>query len=188
MFQHSDHIANALGRKRAGVVSERDLVHWATILLLNDAYVLDPGDEVLVPSPSYPLFDYLAALDSVRVLQCPLVYHGSWNIDFDALARFVTSRTRAVVLVNPNNPTGSFLKRSELGPLLALCRKHHLALISDEVFADYAFHDDPRLVRSLTGRSEVSGMTGLYGAIIRTWFQLARCTHEVRSAHDPLLG
>jgi alanine-synthesizing transaminase len=115
----------------------------------------DPGDEVLVPSPSYPLFDYLAALDSVRVVQYPLVYHGSWNIDFDALTRSITSRSRAVVLVNPNNPTGSFLKQSELSPLLALCREHNLALISDEVFADYAFHDDPRLVRSLTGIDEV---------------------------------
>jgi alanine-synthesizing transaminase len=115
----------------------------------------DPGDEVLVPSPSYPLFDYLAALDAVRVVQYPLVYQGSWSIDFDALARSITSRSRAIVLVNPNNPTGSFLKRSELGALLALCRKYNLALISDEVFTDYAFYDDPRLVRSLTGIDEV---------------------------------
>ncbi len=115
----------------------------------------DPGDEVLVPSPSYPLFDYLAALDAVRVVQYPLVYQGSWSIDFDALTRSITSRSRAIVLVNPNNPTGSFLKRFELGALLALCRKHSLALISDEVFTDYAFHDDPRLVRSLTGIDEV---------------------------------
>ncbi len=105
----------------------------------------DPGDEVLVPSPSYPLFDYLAALDSVRVVQYPLVYHEAWKIDFDALARSVTSRSRAIVLVNPNNPTGSFLKQAELGPLLALCREHNLALISDEVFADYVFdHQAPR--------------------------------------------
>lgn len=120
----------------------------------------DPGDEVLVPSPSYPLFDYLAALESVRVVQYPLVYHGSWNIDFDALARTITPRSRAIVLVNPNNPTGSFLKQSEVAPLLALCREHNLALISDEVFADYVLGDDPQggdprqddpgLVRSLT--------------------------------------
>ena len=115
----------------------------------------DPGDEVLVPSPSYPLFDYLAALDSVRVVQYPLVYHESWNIDFDALSRAITSRSRAIILVNPNNPTGSFLKQSELGPLLALCREHHLAMISDEVFADYAFQDDATLVRSLTDIDDV---------------------------------
>jgi hypothetical protein len=115
----------------------------------------DPGDELLVPSPSYPLFDYLAALDSVRVVQYPLAYHASWNIDFEALARSITSRSRAIVLVNPNNPTGSFLKQSELGPLLALCREHNLALISDEVFADYAFDDRATLVRSLTAIDEV---------------------------------
>jgi len=115
----------------------------------------DPGDEILVPSPSYPLFDYLAALDSVRVVQYPLVYHGSWKIDFDALARSISYRSCAIVLVNPNNPTGSFLKQSELGPLLALCREHNLALISDEVFADYAFDDQAPLVRSLTGVDDV---------------------------------
>ncbi len=115
----------------------------------------DPGDEVLVPSPSYPLFDYLAALDSVRVVQYPLVYHGGWAIDLDALTRSITSRSRAIVLVNPNNPTGSFLKQSELGPLLALCSEHGLALISDEVFADYVFDGHAPLVRSLTGVDEV---------------------------------
>ncbi|HTC34207.1 MAG TPA: pyridoxal phosphate-dependent aminotransferase [Bryobacteraceae bacterium] len=115
----------------------------------------DPGDEVLVPRPSYPLFDFLAALDNVRVVQYPLVYHGSWAIDFDALARSITPRTRAIVLVNPNNPTGSFLKQSELSPLIALCHDHSLAIISDEVFSDYALDPDPKLVRSLTGIDEV---------------------------------
>ncbi len=117
--------------------------------------LVDPSGEVLVPSPSYPLFDYLAALDSVRVVQYPLVYNGAWKIDFDALSRLVNTRTRAIVLVNPNNPTGSFLKQQELGPLLALCREHNLALISDEVFADYSFDDNAGLVRSLTGVDEV---------------------------------
>jgi len=128
----------------------------------------DPGDEVLVPRPSYPLFDYLAALDSVRVVQYPLAYHGSWNIDFDALASSVTSRSRAIVMVNPNNPTGSFLKQSELSPLLALCREHNLALISDEVFADYVLNAQAPLVRSLTGIDEVltfclSGLSKVVG-------------------------
>jgi alanine-synthesizing transaminase len=115
----------------------------------------DPGDEVLVPSPSYPLFDYLAALDSVSVVQYPLVYHESWRIDFDALANSITPRSRAIVLVNPNNPTGSFLKQSELGPLLVLCREHNLALISDEVFADYVLNDAAPVVRSLTDVADV---------------------------------
>ena len=115
----------------------------------------DPGDEVLVPRPSYPLFDYLAALEAVRVVQYPLVYHNSWTIDFDALVRSITPRTRAIVLVNPNNPTGSFLKQDELAELIALCREHSLAIISDEVFSDYVFDPDPRLVRSLTEVTEV---------------------------------
>jgi hypothetical protein len=119
----------------------------------------DPGDEVLVPRPSYPLFDFLAALDAVHVVQYPLVYHSSWTIDFDALASSITPRSRAIVLVNPNNPTGSFLKQSELGTLIALAREHNLALISDEVFADYALEPGPRpdsnLVRSLTEVTDV---------------------------------
>jgi alanine-synthesizing transaminase len=115
----------------------------------------DPADEVLVPRPSYPLFGYLAALDSVRAVEYPLVYHGTWEIDFDALAHSITPRSRAVVLVNPNNPTGSFLKQSELAPLIGLCREHNLALISDEVFADYAFDGAAPLVRSLAGVDEV---------------------------------
>ena len=150
----SEYYSNALGRD---VSPERILLTSST----SEAYAFvfkllaDPGDEVLVPSPSYPLFDFLAALDAVRVIQYPLVYHGSWTIDFDALTRSITSSTRAIVLVNPNNPTGSFLKHSELGPLLVLCRKHNLALISDEVFADYAFDGQAPLVRSLTGIDEV---------------------------------
>jgi alanine-synthesizing transaminase len=115
----------------------------------------DPGDEVLVPRPSYPLFDFLAALEGVRVVQYPLIYHNAWAIDFNALARSITPRTRAIVLVNPNNPTGSFLKQDELAELIALCREHSLAIISDEVFSDYVLDPDPRLVRSLTEVTEV---------------------------------
>jgi alanine-synthesizing transaminase len=115
----------------------------------------DPGDEVLVPRPSYPLFDFLAALEAVRVVQYPLVYHNYWAIDFDALARSITPRTRAIVLVNPNNPTGSFLKQDELAQLIALCGEHSLAIISDEVFSDYVLDPDPRLVGSLTEVTEV---------------------------------
>jgi alanine-synthesizing transaminase len=149
---------SAVSEYYAGTVNpERVLLTAST----SEAYSLvfkllaNPGDEVLVPAPSYPLFDFLAALDSVRVVQYPLVYHGSWNIDFDALSRSITPRSRAIVLVNPNNPTGSFLKQSELAPLLALCREHNLAIISDEVFADYLLDEQAPLVRSLTGTNDV---------------------------------
>ena len=115
----------------------------------------DPGDEVLVPRPSYPLFEFLAALESVRLVQYPLLYHGEWQIDFDALARSITNRTRAVVLVNPNNPTGSFIKRQELDRLVDMCSAHDLAIVSDEVFSDYVFGPDRQRVTSLAGVEQV---------------------------------
>lgn len=115
----------------------------------------DPGDEVLVPQPSYPLFEFLAGMEFVRVVPYPLAYHGTWEIDFGALSHLANPRTRALVLVNPNNPTGSFLHAFELEPLVRFCRDHRLALISDEVFADYGFGADTGRVTSLSGVSDV---------------------------------
>jgi aspartate/methionine/tyrosine aminotransferase len=111
----------------------------------------DPGDQVLVPRPSYPLFEYLARMESLDVRQYPLEYQAGWAIDLDALARAITARTRAVVLVNPNNPTGSYIKRSELEALARIAADRGIALISDEVFADYAFAADAARVTSLAG-------------------------------------
>ncbi|MEK7405877.1 MAG: pyridoxal phosphate-dependent aminotransferase [Acidobacteriota bacterium] len=111
----------------------------------------DPGDQVLVPRPSYPLFDFLAALESVKLIPYPLVYDGRWSLDLEALARASTDRSRAVILVNPNNPTGSFLKKRELEGLVAFCRERSLAIISDEVFSDYAFGPDAERVTTLAG-------------------------------------
>jgi alanine-synthesizing transaminase len=108
----------------------------------------DPGDEILTPRPSYPLFEFLAALESVRIRQYPLRYDGGWFIDFEPLEASVHEKTRAVVVVSPNNPTGSYLKHWELDRLRQLCVRHNLALISDEVFADYALA--PVDLRSLT--------------------------------------
>lgn len=123
----------------------------------------DPGDEVLVPRPSYPLFEFLATMESVAVRQYPLVYQGGWSIDLEALEREVNERTRAIVLVNPNNPTGSFVKRAELDWLVRFCAGRPLALISDEVFADYAFAEVPGHVPTLCGVSEclAFSMSGL---------------------------
>lgn len=99
----------------------------------------DPGDDVLVPAPSYPLFDHLTRLNGVGAVAYPLDPHGGWSIDVPAIARLVTPRTRAVLIVSPNNPTGTLLRRAELDALAALCRDRQLALIGDEVFADYRF-------------------------------------------------
>ncbi len=119
----------------------------------------DPGDEILSPRPSYPLFEFLAGLESVQVKQYPLRYDGAWHIDFDALRQAITPRTRAVVVVNPNNPTGSFLKREEWARL----EEFGLPILSDEVFCDYAFSSDPSRVRTLTGANNVLtfSMSGL---------------------------
>jgi len=114
-----------------------------------------PGDEVLVPRPSYPLFEFLAHLELVRIVRYPLAYHGQWEMDLDALASAVTERTRAVVIVNPNNPTGSFLKRDERERLAEVCAKNHLAVISDEVFSDYAFEQDAQRVETLVDLQRV---------------------------------
>ena len=131
----------------------------------------DAGDHVLVPRPSYPLFEFLANLESIEVRPYPLAYQGGWAIDTDALAAAVSERTRAVVLVNPNNPTGSYVKRAEWQTLSRLCAERRIALISDEVFSDYALGEAPDAERvstlvgveeclafSMSGLSKVAGL------------------------------
>jgi alanine-synthesizing transaminase len=99
----------------------------------------DAGSEILVPQPGYPLFDFLAGLDDVRLKAAPLVYDYGWQIDPEGFRRAITPRTRAIVLVHPNNPTGHFTKHWEAAELGQLCREHDLSLIVDEVFLDYGF-------------------------------------------------
>ena len=170
LLQAREAVAGYYSARGQSIKPERILLTAST----SEAYsylfklVADPGDEVLVPRPSYPLFGYLAALESVRVVQYALTYHGGWALDFDSLAGAVTPRTRALVLVNPNNPTGSFLKRDELEKLLGLCAERNLAIVSDEVFADYAFAADTRRVATLAGVEEVltfclSGLSKIAG-------------------------
>ena len=97
----------------------------------------DAGDDVLVPRPSYPLFDHLTRLDLVAMRAYDLEYHGAWSIDFASLERAMTPRTRALLVVAPNNPTGSFVSRGDMDRLAALCSARGIALVADEVFADY---------------------------------------------------
>jgi alanine-synthesizing transaminase len=115
----------------------------------------DPGDEVLVPRPSYPLFDYLAALESVKVRHYGLFYDHGWFIDFHTIERAINERTRAIVLVNPNNPTGHFLRRHELEQLIGF----GLPIISDEVFRDYPLNPATDSVRTLQGCDDVPVFT-----------------------------
>jgi len=98
----------------------------------------DPGSEILVPQPGYPLFDFLATLDDVRIKVAPLVYDDGWQIDFEGMSRAITPQTRAIVIVHPNNPTGHFTKPREAEELARICRAKGLSLIVDEVFLDYS--------------------------------------------------
>lgn len=104
----------------------------------------DPGDEVLVPEPSYPLFGDLCRLEHVQPRPYPLRYDGEWHIDMAELRAAIGPLTRAILLVSPNNPTGSYLKRRELAELEQL----GVPIISDEVFGDYPLRDDPERVRT----------------------------------------
>jgi len=100
----------------------------------------DPGDEIVVLQPGYPLFDFLAVLDDVRLKSAPFVYDHGWQLDEEGIRRAITAQTRAIVLVHPNNPTGHFTKWRELQGLARLCRENDLSLIFDEVFLDYGLH------------------------------------------------
>jgi aspartate/methionine/tyrosine aminotransferase len=130
---------------------ERIVLHAST----SEAYgflfklLCDPGDEVLVPRPGYPLFDFLAGLESVRVTSYALAWDGEWHLDVAAVATALGPRTRAIVAVSPGNPTGAYLKRDELSGLEALCAERGLALVSDEVFADYPLREDERRAASV---------------------------------------
>jgi alanine-synthesizing transaminase len=125
------------------------------------------GDEILVPKPSYPLFEFLADLQDVKLVPYPLLYDHGWQIDFPSLYKAVSHRTRAVVVVHPNNPTGSFVSDEERSALNSFCREYNLALIADEVFLDYAHDgvarstfaaDEDVLTFTLSGVSKISGL------------------------------
>ena len=156
-----DPASNGLSSARDQVAELYGVSHDRVVLTASssEAYswlfklLCDPGDEVLTPRPSYPLFEHLAALESVQIRQYPLRYHDGWFIDFDPLEAAIHGRTRAIVVVNPNNPTGSYLKEGELDRLRSICRRHGLALISDEVFSDYEL--TPGGLRSLTWVEDV---------------------------------
>jgi alanine-synthesizing transaminase len=127
----------------------------------------NPGDEILVPKPSYPLFEFLADLSDVKLIPYPLLYDHGWQIDFDSLKKAATPNARAVILVHPNNPTGSYVSASETAALNVFCRNHNLALIADEVFLDYSHDRKPRhsfitnqdaLTFTLSGISKISAL------------------------------
>ena len=165
-------IAAEIARDGAGAGADRILLTAST----SDAYALlfkllcDPGDAVLVPQPSYPLFDWLTRLEGVPARPYRLEYHGRWSIDRASVAEALTPSTRALLVVSPNNPTGSMLRRADLDWLIELCASRAIALIGDEVFAGYplaprpdaasmaAAGDTPALTVSLGGLSKSAGL------------------------------
>lgn len=125
----------------------------------------DAGDEILVPQPSYPLFEFLADLEDVRLVRYGLFYDHGWHIDFASVQSAIGARTRAAVVVHPNNPTGSYVRQTEFDELNRLCSAEGLALIADEVFWDYNHtgqapvsfaHSQSSLTFTLGGVSKIS--------------------------------
>jgi alanine-synthesizing transaminase len=161
--------------RRRGIVISADRV--ALTASTSEAYALlfkllcDAGDAVLVPQPSYPLFAHLTQLECVTAVPYALEYHGSWRIDVDSIARAATDRVRAILVVSPNNPTGSFLHRDDLTAISGLAATNEWAIIGDEVFADYPLDAAPDaaavlpgadvLTFSLGGLSKSSGLPQL---------------------------
>jgi alanine-synthesizing transaminase len=131
--------------------SSSEAYGWLFKLLCN------PGEGVLVPRPSYPLFEHLTALEGVRAHPYGLEYHGRWAIDVDAIAS-APDDVRAVLVVSPNNPTGSYLDEDELRRLSNLCRERQWALVADEVFADYPL-DAVHPLTDIAARSDVLAFT-----------------------------
>lgn len=127
----------------------------------------NPADEILVPKPSYPLFDFLADLQDVKLVPYSLIYDHGWQIDFHSLEQALTDKSRGIVLVHPNNPTGSYVSAQEREQLNVLCSRRELALIVDEVFLDYAVKERPEpsfatnndvLTFTLSGISKISAL------------------------------
>lgn len=117
----------------------------------------EPGDEVLVPAPSYPLFEYLASVHDVHPVTYHLFYDHGWHLDLHSIEKAITARTRAIVAVHPNNPTGSFVADSAREELSAICRERKIAVVVDEVFLDYQLGGRPR--RSFVGNNEALTFT-----------------------------
>jgi alanine-synthesizing transaminase len=128
----------------------------------------NPGGEILIPEPSYPLFAFLADIQDVKLVRYPLNYDYGWQINFHALQQAITPRTRGVIVVHPNNPTGQFTKPHELEKLNEICSSHNLAIIADEVFLDFTLQEgqspftfaqnDAALTFTMSGLSKISGL------------------------------
>jgi alanine-synthesizing transaminase len=147
--------------RERGLSVDPDRIHLTASTSEGYAYLFkllaDPGESVLVPQPSYPLFEFLAALENValRPYELSYIHPAGWQIDFDSIENALSDQTRAIIVVNPNNPTGSFIRDNELAALNEICARGGLALIVDEVFGDYAYEAGHRRVASLVSNETV---------------------------------
>lgn len=189
-------VAGDFARRGLSVAADRVVLTAST----SEAYswlfklLCAPGDEVLVPRPSYPLFEHLTRLDAVTPVAYDLEYHQRWAIDLPSLAQRFTDRTRALLVVNPNNPTGHFLSRAELDEVAGLCRAHGTAMLSDEVFADYELRPDTGADRGVViARRDVLAFTlgGLSKSIglpqvKLAWIAMSGPDEALKAAHARL--
>ena len=162
-------VAKYYGEKNAAVSTEDLFLTTST----SEAYsylfrlLCNPSEEILIPAPSYPLFEFLADLNDVRLVRYPLIYDHGWQIDFPSLDHAITPKTRAVIVVHPNNPTGHYAKPAEQSQLGTLCAKNNLAIIADEVFLEFSLDgtstttftaQNSALTFSLNGLSKLCGL------------------------------
>jgi aspartate/methionine/tyrosine aminotransferase len=158
----------------------------------------DAGSEILFQQPGYPLFDFLAVLEDVSLKAATLLYDHGWQIDPEGLRRAITPRTRAIVFVHPNNPTGHFTKPWEAEELARLCREFDLALIVDEVFLDYGFSGpgasfaaglEGVAVFVVSGLSKIAGLPQMKAAwIVTTGPQAAAALDRLEVIADTFLS
>jgi alanine-synthesizing transaminase len=158
------------------------LSYWYCFRLL-----ADEGDEVLCPCPSYPLFDYIAMLSGVRLIPYRLEERRNWAIDIEQLEACISTKTRAIALISPHNPTGAIASPEDIAAIADIARRHNLAIISDEVFSEFLIGPKslPRpigseapLVFTLNGFSKMFALPGVkFG-----WMAVSGDREKVRHA------
>jgi aspartate/methionine/tyrosine aminotransferase len=165
---------------RGNIISVEDIVLTTST---SEAYsfvfrtICNPGDELLIPGPSYPLFDFLADIQDVKLARYPLLYDSGWQIDFHSLERAITPHTRGVIVVHPNNPTGHFARPDQVTRLNEICSTGGMALVVDEVFLDFVLADErpnsfaantETLTFTMSGLSKISGLPQMKSAWLIT--------------------
>jgi aspartate/methionine/tyrosine aminotransferase len=149
-------------KERAADIDEENIFITAST---SEAYSLlftllcNPGETILAPRPSYPLFEFLAQLTGVTLKYYPLQYEGGWYMDTETIARSVTTATKAIIMVHPHNPTGMFIKKHEYSQIIEIAGKHRMAVIADEVFLDFALDSPKNVLGTTAGTSDILTFT-----------------------------